>query len=210
MAFENLILSKSSEIAGIKIDGVISETTNETMLVPTNPLESGVVSVDQVVRQPRTFVMEAVITDTPLLGAGFGDSTAYTLGGVVNRSTGIVGASLPSGAGRSQQGYQRLRRLMLAGDFIEIETNLGKISNLLFTSLGLSQNVSTARSLFFTATFLEAIVVSSIVEGINGGNISNSEDAASLGSQGNGGRVNAIALNDSQETTLLRSSTGGL
>jgi len=214
MAFANLIISQSSEIDGIIIDGMLSETTSQTMVTTTNPLENGVLVTDHVVEQPRTFALQGIITNTPLMGAGFIDglvtNVAYELGGVVSRVSGLIGSSLPSGTSRSQQGYNSLRALMLAKKTITIKTNLGDIEDLIFTSLTISQDKDSSNAILFSATFVEILIVRQNIEGVDSTKITDAGTAAALASQTNFGNSTGVLLSSARETSFLNSSTGVL
>ena len=209
MAFENLLIRSPATIGGLRIDGSIEEDTSQSMRVTQNPVESGEIVTDNIVEEPRRFVLTGVITDTPLGVGAFTDSSAYAIGGGISRFTGLLGSSTPSGATRSSSAYQALHAMMLRKELISIDTNLGTFENLAFQSLSVIQNKSTAKAIHFRATFMEMLIVSSQYQGLQPENIvGTSGDKAAHATVTNSGAKATNLLTDVQETTTLGSALG--
>jgi len=203
MAFENLLITVKRQIGGIKVDGVITESTERTMRVTTNPVESGVNIADHVIQEPLRYSMTGVITDTPIGAAAF----SQLAGSVVDAATGIFGESESSGATRSQQAYNELVALMNAKEIITVDTTLQKYEDLIFESIVVNADKNTANGIHFSASFVQAFIVKTSRQKVDAENIEGSEDKAALSSKSNSG-FNGGSPATPAETSTIASSVG--
>lgn len=184
MAFENLIVRTKRDINGIQVDGVLKETTEAAMRVTTNPVEFGAEISDHIIREPRTIIIEGVITDTPL-GVAAISNIGEARGGVIDPITGIYGKSEDSAITRSQELYAEFVAMLYKKELVEVQTNLGRYVDLIFQSIIVSQDKDTSRAVFFVATFIESLQV----EGAQQAVIDNPKDANAYQDYDNGGFV---------------------
>lgn len=205
MAFENLFITNKSKIGGISIDGSIREVTTRTMRISSNPIEDGSNIADHVIREPIRVVIEGVITDTPMGLAAFTDGSASTIGGVVDSISGIFGKSTSSGDTRSRQAYKELVSLLEKKELLEIVTKLETYDNLIFESITVNQDKTTAKSVFFLAYFSEALVVISSSSYLDAENITLGKDSAGYGELKNGGAMPTTIASDSSEKSAADS-----
>lgn len=196
-------------IGGIRIDGSIQEETAQNMRVTQNPVESGETVADNILEEPRRFTMQGVITDTPLGIGAFTDITAYSIGGGISRFTGLLGSSTPSGATRSSSAYQSLRALQRSKQLLTVESNLEVFENLAFENLSVTQDKDTSKAIFFTASFVEVLIVESEFRGIQPENVAGTpEQAADLSSLTNAGTKSTRTLTAAQEESYINSAKG--
>ena len=179
MAFENLLIRKKRTIGskkgvgGIAIDGVIEETTNRSMRITEHPVEDATTISDHIIRVPLSYSMEGVITDSPL--------ATEALTGIADSVTGVFGKSEESGQTRSQQIYSELVKLLEKKEVIEIQTTLQLYKDLAFESISVKQDKDRARSIHFSATFKQVIIVRSSSAEVDARNISDKKDKAGQG-----------------------------
>lgn len=155
MAFENLIIRSKRNINGIEIDGAIRESYSTRVRVTENPIELGANITDHAVIEPQEYIIDGVITDTPLGLAAL--NTAFS--NISDGISGILGDSTSEGLTRSAAGYRELKNLELKREAITLDTPLETLSNMLIVSLDVNRNKSTAKAVFFTMVLREIIVV---------------------------------------------------
>jgi len=164
--FQNLIIRNRRKIGGIAIDGTIQELSTKRMKVTEYPVESGEYVTDHVIKEPATYQIEGLITDTPL---GW-DGVVESVTGVVDGITGLFGGSGKAPT-RSKQIYNALVDLMNARQVIEIDTGSERYENLIFESISTTSNKDNSGGVEFTATFKEVLFVSTKATGLNRENI---------------------------------------
>lgn len=203
MAFDNLLVRTARDINGIQIDGVLKEVTEATVRATTNPVEFGAEVSDHVIVEPRTIVIEGVVTDSPL-GAAAISNIGNSIGGAFDSQTGIFGKSEERALTRSQQIYDELVQMLYKRELIEVQTKLRKYENLIFQSIIVDQDKDTSRAVFFTATFIEALLVEGAQQStVDQDNIEEPEDANAYGDYENGGYFEAADPTPTQESVIL-------
>jgi Dit-like phage tail protein len=155
MAIENLFIRNERSIAGIQVDGVLRESTFSSVRMTTNPVEVGADITDHVIDEPISFILDGVVTDTPIGLAAVTDS----IGGALDINSGLSGSSDKSGQTRSQQLYEKLVNLLSKKDRIEIKSKLKTYDDLIFISISVDQDKDTSLAVFFTAVFQQAFFV---------------------------------------------------
>lgn len=159
MALENLLVrtkrSIKSDNVEVVLDAVIVERFDDEYQATTNPVELGAEITDHVIKLPKRYSMDAVVSNTPLGGAAFeqlGDT-------IVDGVTGFVGDSTGTGLTRAQQAY---RSLVLIGDTLEpidVQTGLDLKRNLIIERISSARNKDTSGALFFTMDLRQVIIV---------------------------------------------------
>ena len=197
MALGNLIIKKKRQIGGIAIDGFVSETTTRSSTMTSNPVENGLNVSEHIITQPLEYILEGVITDTPFAIAG--------VSGVADSESGIVGKSDDSEETRSQEIYYQLVDLMNNKELLEVHTSLKTYDDLVMETISVIQNKDRSRSIWFTATFKQALLVRTATIEIDSENILGDANKANKGAETEQGSV-PIAEATQEETSLIRVS----
>ena len=201
MAFKNLIITVKKKIGGIKIDGVITESTRRSAIVSSNPIENGSNISDHVIKEPMRYSMTGIITNTPI-GS---DAATQLFGSVVDVVTGIFGKSEQGGISRSRQAYQNLVELLEAGELISVDTGLRSYDNLIFESISVDANKETSNGISFSASFVQAIIVQSARQDVDRDTIDGSENSSAFAAQGNSGVLPSVDASDLEEKSIRSS-----
>lgn len=138
----------------VELDATVSETHSAASDVTQHPVEAGANVVDHVRPKPRTLVLEAIVTDTP-----------------------VPNAAAPQGEWRAQPGraaaaWETLMRLREARQPLTVVSLLGVYENMVIQDLTVPRTTQTGgdigapagSALHFTATLLQVRVVSSQYE----------------------------------------------
>lgn len=203
MALQNLLITVKRKIGGIKVDGVITESTQRSMRVTTNPVENGFVVSDHVIEEPVRYSMTGIITDTPLGAAAF----SQLAGSVVDAVSGVFGQSESSGVTRSKQAYNELVELMKRKEIISVDTSLQRYDNLIFESLMINADKNTSNGIHFSASFVEAIVVTTARQSVDADRIDGEENSAAFSEKSNSG-FNGTTPSDGIQSDNIRSNLG--
>lgn len=198
MPLENLLITVKREIGGIKVDGVITETTQRTMRVTSNPVEDGINISDHVIEEPLRYSMTGIITDTPLGVAAISQLS----GGVVDAVTGIFGSSDESNVTRSNQAYLQLVELMRQRQRITVSTTVQNYDDLIFETLSVNTDKSTANGIHFSASFVQVLFVELARQGIPPDNIEAQNDSAAYSDKQNSGFVGATPATAVEEESI--------
>ena len=202
MAFGDLIVRRKRQIGGISIDGVLTENTVRTFRMTSHPIESGENVADHIITEPLTYTMEGVITDTPF---GFGKDDPSS--GVKDSVSGIFGKSDPTGQTRSQQIYYELVKLMDKKDLLVVQAALKTYEDLVMETISVTQTKHKSRSIWFTATFRQAIIVKTATKEVDSKNINSNADKAGQGAEIEQGAL-PIQEATTEETALIKGSSG--
>lgn len=197
MAFDNLLITTKRKIGGIKVDGVITETTQVTMRVTTNPVESGANISDHIIEEPLRYSMTGVITDSPIGIEGI----TQLAGSVVDAVTGIFGQSEQGRKTRSKQLYKELVSMMRSRQLITVKTSLEDYDDLIFESISVNGDKDTSNGVHFSATFVQALLVHTAREIIDRGFIDTDENKAAYASFTNAGFNGTVPATDNEILT---------
>ena len=148
MAFENLLIRTNRQIGDITLDAVIKETTISKVRTTRNPVELGADMNDHAIIEPKEYIIEAVVTDSPLFFVGSGDLIT---------SSGFFGSTSLENKTRSQAAFEALEKLQEKREPITIQTGLRQYENMLLSDIQVSQDKDTSKSIFFTAKLTEII-----------------------------------------------------
>lgn len=161
MALDNLLVRTRRSLQGenieVVLDAVITEVFDNTVTVTENPVELGAQITDHSIIQPRTYTMEAVVSNTPLGFTGLQE----TAGNIIDSVTGFFGDSTGTGLTRAQAAYRDLVNIQSAREPITVQTGLNLLPNLLITRISSARTKDTSGALFFTADLREVIIVES-------------------------------------------------
>lgn len=153
MAFENLFIRTRRSIAGISLDGVLSEDHNNTVRLTRNPVELGTDVTDHAVIEPKKLTIVAEVSDTPI--------GAAALTQIVDNITGLFGSSTVESLTRSNTAYSAMLQLQEAREPIQVQTRLRLYDNMVITSLRTVQDKDTSRIVRMLIGLEEIIVTTS-------------------------------------------------
>lgn len=200
-AFANLLISKKRTIGGIRIDGFIEENLTHSVRVTSNPIENGRDITDHVIIQPIRYSLVGIITDTPM-----GFAALSQLGSIVDSATGFFGKSEEGGITRSKQMYEELLNILNKREVITISSAIKKIENLVFESISVNVDKSTANAIFFNATFIEALILSSSTSSVSPERIDADIDKSAYSSPIAGGASSNKELDEVTEDQVFASA----
>lgn len=150
MAFENLFIRTRNSLAGVELDGVLSEDHDNEIDVTDNPVQLGADITDNAIIIPKRLIIEAMLTDTPLGAAAFGE--------LIDNVTGLFGTSTAQNLTRTQAGYQQLIDIMNLRELITVQTKLVSYSNMIITNIRTKQDKTYTNSALLEIRIREIII----------------------------------------------------
>lgn len=153
MAFENLFVRTKRTIGGIQLDAVLTESHSNTIRLTKNPVELGADITDHAIIEPKRLNLIVEVTDTPLGLAAFGQ--------IVDLVTGLFGTSTAKNITRSNAAYNAMVQLQEAREPLDIQTRLNLYTNMMITSIGISQDKDSSRVARMIIDLEEVIIVES-------------------------------------------------
>ena len=186
MAFENLFVRKKRDLAGVPVDGVLSEDHTWSNRVSENPSELGVNINDNKKRNPNKLVMEVVVSNTK------------------TRTAAITGIFSTSDLTPLEQFSNDLYELLISDDPLEIQTGMKLYENLVVENIRMRQDVNSANAIVAIVSLTERIVVRSSVIDIDPEDLEEGfirEQSQSLNDKG---VVNPRTLSTEKESTYLK------
>ena len=166
MAFENLFVRTKRSIGGVELDTILVEEHDSSALITKNPVEAGVDVTDHVIKQPDVLFVRGAVTDTPLGTAAFGQ--------LIDDISGFFGTSTAENVTRSKNAYDLLRSLIDVRLPLEISTGLKQYSNMVITSLKVSQDKDTSRIMIADMIFEEIITTESEIVSLTESDVADS------------------------------------
>ena len=165
---------KGVEISGFTLDATLQETHNLEAETTDHAVEDGSLITDHVDVKPRQITIEGVVSDTPLnfgaslqgAGAIAGQVVGSKIGGTIGRQAGAIGAGALIGLLLNRSGsptknaYDHFRNLQETRIPFTVITGLNRYENMVLTSLTVSKDTSTGKSLRFSATCKQIRIVS--------------------------------------------------
>lgn len=153
MAFENLFIRTQKSLGGITLDAVITEAHTSTVRLTNNPVEFGADITDHAVIEPKVVNINAVVSDTPLGVAAFGQ--------IVDLVTGLFGTATDGNITRSNAAYNALIQLQELREPIEVQTKLKLYTNMMITNIDTNQDKDSSRIVDMFITLKEVLIVES-------------------------------------------------
>lgn len=147
MGISQLIFKKGNFIEEIELDIIVSESTNTSSTVTSNPVENGSDVNDNIIINPMTFSISGIVSDTKV--APFGG---------LNTLESFASESTPS-----KDAWEDLLELQANRVPFTLITNLKAYDNVVLENLATTQDKETSNSLNFTANLVEIIFVGSEV-----------------------------------------------
>ncbi len=148
MSLVSLFIQKKSGIGMITFDALVSESVTAEAEITNNPVEQGVDVSDNIVVQPLSFKLEAIISDTPL-------SYTETFNKIVDFVKGNEHER------PSVKAWNELLKLQADRKPFTYQNNLKKYDNVAIKSLNYTQDKDTFNILSFSVTLQEVPTVSS-------------------------------------------------
>lgn len=148
MSLVSLFVQKKSSIGVITFDALISESVTAEAEITTNPVEQGVDVSDNIVVQPLSFKLEAIISDTPL---------SYTE--TFNKAVDFIKGNEHEKP--SVRAWNELLKLQADRKPFTYQNNLKKYDNIAIKSLSYTQDKDTFNILSFSVTLQEVPTVAS-------------------------------------------------
>jgi len=147
MGIAQLIFKKGNFIGEIELDIIVSESTNTSSTITSNPVENGSDVNDNIIINPMTFSISGIISDTKV--APFGG---------LNTIDKFTKDSTPS-----KEAWEELLELQAKRVPFTLVTNLKAYDNVVIENLSTTQDKDTSNSLNFKANLKEIIFVGSEV-----------------------------------------------
>lgn len=139
-------------LGNIAFDAVLSEIIDASSTVTSNPIETGAEVNDHIYANPKTYTLQAGVTNTPLRVL---NSDIFSAGNLLGDSR---------GAGRRVSAWEVLNQIHEAGEPFVVQAGLETLPNMVIVGLSAPNDAFTSGSLIFSATLVQITVVS-LLEG---------------------------------------------
>lgn len=151
-----------AKIGDLLVDCMLTKESKFDSDVTDNPIETGFVISDHVIRKPLELTMEVVFTPTPVT---FGDSSSSILSNIpvmsfMGGSSGISG----NGSGRMNDVVNGIMAIYQAGEPITIETTDAIYTDMVMTSAPLPRSVENGYCYRMSLTFRHVVKVTQRTE----------------------------------------------
>jgi hypothetical protein len=200
MAFEQLFIRTQKSLAGVELDAVISETHNNNISLTKNPVELGTDITDHAIIEPKKISIVAQVSDTPLGTAALGE--------IVDSVTGFFGTSTSQNLTRSTAAYNAIKEIVEQREPIEVQTKLVLYTNMLITSLNITQDKDSSRVALMNITLEEVLITSSEIIQFDPDDLLEGQVREQASSAQKRGRQEAKAANDAVSKSALKSIVG--
>lgn len=161
------------EISGFALDATVQEVHTSEAEVTENAVEEGAPVGDHIDVKPRTIQIEGLVSDTPLnlgatlQGAGTtaGQIIGRKIGGTIGQQAGAIGAGaligllLNRSGSSTKNAYDHFRNLQTTRISFDVITGIQEYKNMVLTSLTVTRDTSTGKSLRFSASCKEIRIV---------------------------------------------------
>lgn len=161
----------NKNVNSLEFDAVLNEGHGSTITVTENPVEDGADVTDHVEVKPKTFTLDAVVSNDPitLQSALLGNVTS-ALGNIPAPVKQISSFGVSKIAGflldndsknRTRDAYTILRSLQDNRILVSIVTQLTTYSNMIITNISAPRTQASGGGITFSLTFQEVRIVSS-------------------------------------------------
>jgi hypothetical protein len=130
-----------TKLGALELDSALRETHTLEAEATKNPVEEGFAVTDHLQLQPRTYQLDGVVSNTPIVP--------------VNKTTERFEMGQP---GRAFIAWEELKRMRAQRELVTIVTELEKYDNMLMTSLVVPRG-NQGELLEFTASFRQLTIV---------------------------------------------------
>ena len=159
-----ITLIKDGEKTIIACDCVPSEIHQMSSEATQFEIEDGSDISDHVIKRGKTLTIDGIVSDDPIniLQSGFLDRIVSALTPTVLKSKSSYGLSGDKGK-PSKEAFDKLEEIYDRKIPVTIITGLKKYDNMIMEDVTIPRDSKTVRSLKFTATFRQVVIVSTIL-----------------------------------------------
>jgi hypothetical protein len=151
--FSRMFIGTDREFQGIELDAILTEQYEFSSTLTEHPTDAGGDVADHIIRNPRGYIFEGVVTDTPmgLLQAvqNLGDSASAALNFLRENVLGAEAEQAP--VSRSMAAFQALVQLWSEGRVFDVQTGYGLVTDLAILNMQVRVDEETAGHLRFVA-----------------------------------------------------------
>lgn len=165
--FSRMFIGTDREFGGIEMDAILSEQYEFSSTLTEHPVDSGSDIADHIIRNPRGYLLEGIVTDTPmgLLQAAqtIGNNASAVLEFLKLNVLGDDASQTP--VSRSIAAFQALVELWQQGSVFNVQTGYGLVEDLAILNMQVRVDEQTAGHLRFVCRLRQIPRVSVAVSG---------------------------------------------
>ncbi len=196
MAFENLFIRTKKSIGGIQLDAILTESHNSQITLTRNPVEFGAEITDHAIIEPKKVNILAVVSDTKLGLAAFGE--------IIDFITGLFGTSTTINITRSNAAYSALIQLQEFREPIEVQTKLVLYQDMIITNISTIQDKDTSKVVELNISLEEALIVKTKVTQLEPTNLEEGPPKEQGSPPDERGRQDPVEPSTTNEKTILK------
>lgn len=159
MAINGLFIRTKKSIGSLQLDAVLRENHVSSVSRTMHPVEFGADITDHVFIQPHRYIMEGVVSDTPMGLAGLSQIPTNLLAQTLEPLAAAFGIDLDAVSTRSQIAFGELVKLQQLREPLEVQAKLVLLQSMIIEELVVSQDKDTSRALFFKASMSQVFIV---------------------------------------------------
>lgn len=151
--FSRMFIGTDREFGGIEMDAVLVEQYDMSSTVTEHPVDEGSDVADNIIRQPIGYLINGVVTDTPMGLVQALQQIGNTVTGIANfLKENLLGEEPDSEAtSRSLAAFQALVQLWSDGVVFDVQTGMGLYENMAIVNIQVQVDQNTAGHLNFVA-----------------------------------------------------------
>lgn len=151
--FSRMFIGTDREFGGIEMDAILVEQYDMSSVVTDHPVDIGADISDNIIRQPVGYLIQGLVTDTPMgllaaleqIGATFAPAINFLRENLLGEEPAVEATS------RSVAAFQALVALWQDGVVFDVQTGMGLYPNMAILNIQVSVDQNTAGCLNFTA-----------------------------------------------------------
>lgn len=151
--FSRMFIGTDREFAGIEMDAILLEQYDLSSVTTDHPVDAGADVTDHIIRQPRGYVLQGVVTDTPMGLLAAADQIGSTVSSAVSffRENVLGEDPVEQAVSRSTAAFLALVDLWERGAVIDIQTGMGLYPSMAILNIQVSVDEVRAGHLNFVA-----------------------------------------------------------
>lgn len=151
--FSRMFIGTDREFGGIEMDAVLVEQYDMSSTVTDHPVDIGSDISDHIIRQPIGYVIQGMVTDTPMGLIAALEQIGSTVGTALSflRENLLGDEPQNEATSRSLAAFQALAALWEDGAVFDVQTGMGLYENMAILSIQVSVDQNTAGCLNFLA-----------------------------------------------------------
>jgi hypothetical protein len=152
--FSRMFIGTDREFAGIEMDAIIREQYDLSSQITDHPVDEGSEISDNIILSPRVYVMEAIVTDTPMGLLAALEQIGQTVSTVINYlKDAVLDTETENDAtSRSLAAFQALVSLWEERSTFDVQTGMGLWQNMAILNIRVMVDQETAGKLHFYTT----------------------------------------------------------